>query len=150
MLTLSFRMFSALLLIANLVATPCSTEAHQSSPDVPSVTLRSNTRLVMVDVVVTDKKGQPVTGLKADDFTVEENGKKQKIGVFVPPVPANRMAPASAPPGILSNHPENVGPAGVPIVLVLDATNSPFKEQAYGRSEILQYVAGQGQSVHAT
>src|SRR5260370_38619042 len=58
------------------------------------------------------------------------------------------MAPASAPPGILSNHPENVGPAGVPIVLVLDATNSPFKEQAYGRSQMLQYVAEQGQSGH--
>src|SRR5260370_5284381 len=148
MRTLSFRMISALLLIANLVATPCSLEAQQSSTDVPSVTLRSSTRLVIVDVVVTDKKGQPVTGLKADDLTVEENGKKQKIGVFVSRVPANRMDPASAPPGIISNHPENVGPAGVPIVLVLDATNSPFKEQAYGRSQMLQYVAEQGQSGH--
>jgi VWFA-related protein len=145
---LSFRMNAALLLIVNLVVSPFSVEAQQSSTEVPSVTLRSNTRLVIVDVVATDKKGQPATGLKADDFTVEENGKKQKISVFVPPVPTNRMAPASAPPGILSNHPENVGPAGVPIVLVLDATNSPFKEQAYGRSQMLQYVAEQGQSGH--
>src|SRR5438132_14410395 len=106
--TLSLRMISALLLVVNLVATPFSLEAQQSSTGVPALTLRANTRLVMVDVVVTDKKGQPVTGLKTDDFTVEENGKKQKISVFVPPVPANRMPPASpalAAPGILSIHP---------------------------------------------
>jgi hypothetical protein len=29
-------------------------------------------------MAVTDKKGQPVTGLKADDLTLQENGKKQK------------------------------------------------------------------------
>ena len=29
----------------------------QQAPDVPTVTIRANTRLVMVDVVVTDKKG---------------------------------------------------------------------------------------------
>ncbi len=52
--------------------------AQQASPEVPPITFRTNTRLVLVDVVVTDKKGQPVTSLKAEDFTVEENGKKQK------------------------------------------------------------------------
>ena len=31
--------------------------------------IRTTTRLVQVDVVVTDSKGQPVTGLKAGDFT---------------------------------------------------------------------------------
>ncbi|MBV9339662.1 MAG: VWA domain-containing protein [Acidobacteria bacterium] len=131
-----------LVLILNMAAP--STLSAQSS-DVPPLTLRTSSRLVMVDVIVTDKKGQPVTGLKADDFTVEENGKKQKISMFVPPL-SQRRAPTSAPPGILSNHPENVGPAGVPIVLVLDATNSPFKEQAYGRAQMLKYVAEQSQA----
>ena len=49
-------------------------------------------------MVVTDKKGQPITGLKAEDFTMEENGKKQKISVFVPPGAANGPKPAPAPP----------------------------------------------------
>jgi VWFA-related protein len=136
----------SVLIISNLVAAPSYLIAQQSGSEVPSLTLRANTRLVVVDVVVTSKKGQAVTGLKADDFAVEENGKKQKVSVFVPPT--NRATPASTPPGILSNHPENVGPAGVPIVLVLDAANSPFEQQAYARSEMLKYVAEQGKSGH--
>jgi VWFA-related protein len=125
----------AALLISNLIGAPTPLVAQQSATDVPSLTLRANTRLVVLDVVVTDKKGQAITGLTADDFTVEENGKKQKVSVFLPPASTNRATPAAAPPGILSNRPENVGPSGVPIVLVLDATNSPFEQQAYARSE---------------
>ncbi len=137
----------AALLISNLIAVPATPLlAQQSGTDVPSLTLRATTRLVVLDVVVTDKRGQAVTGLTADDFTVEENGKKQKVSVFLPPASGNRMPPASTPPGILSNRPENVGPAGVPIVLVLDAANSPFEQQAYARTEMLKYVAEQGQS----
>ena len=136
----------SMLIFSNLVAAPSHLIAQQSGPEVPSLTLRANTRLVVVDVVVTSKKGQAVTGLKADDFAVEENGKKQKVSVFAPPT--NRTTPASTPSGILSNHPENVGPAGVPIVLVLDAANSPFEQQAYARSEMLKYVAEQGKSGH--
>ena len=118
------------------------------SADVPTITIRANTRLVVVDVVVTDKKGQPITGLKPEGFTAEENGKKQKISVFVPPGVTNQTAYAPAPPGILSNHPENVMPAGAPTVLLLDAANSSFSNQAYARSEMLKYVVGQARSGH--
>jgi len=69
-------------LIFNLAVGPTALTAQQVSADVPSITIRSYTRLVVVDVVVTDKKSQPVTGLKAEDFIIEENGKKQKIAVF--------------------------------------------------------------------
>jgi VWFA-related protein len=122
---------------------------QQGSAEVPTITFRTNTRLVMVDVVVTDKKGQPVTGLKAEDFTVEENGKKQKISVAVPPGGARAVTATPAPAGILSNHPENVAPAGIPTVLLLDAVNSPFKEQAYARSQMLKYASEQVQSGHS-
>jgi VWFA-related protein len=147
---LPLRIALAPVLILNLVANPLILSAEQTPADVPSITIRTNTRLVVVDVVVTDKKGQPVPGLKADEFTVEENGKKQKVSVFVPPGAAKPTAPTPVPPGVLSNHPENVGPAGIPTVLLLDAANSPFKDQAYGRGEMLKYAAEQnlaGQSI---
>ena len=138
-------------LIFNLAASPVLMSAQQAPADVPAMTIRANTRLVTVDVVVTDKKGQPVTGLKAENFTLEENGKRQKVSIFVPPGVMNKTAatPASLPPGVLSNHPENVGPStGVPTVLLLDVCNSPFKDQTYARSQMLKYVAEQGQGGH--
>ncbi len=142
---LPFRILLGSTLILDLVAGRTILNAQQAPADVPTLTIRSNTRLVVVDVVVTDKKGQAVTGLKPEDFTLEENGKKQKISVFVPPGLANRTASAPALPGILSNHPEIVLPGGVPMVLLLDAANSSFTNQAYARSQMLEYVVEHGQ-----
>lgn len=133
-------------LVFNLVVGPTALTAQQTSDEVPSITIRATTRLVVVDVVVTDKSGQPVTGLKAEDFTIEENGKKQKVTVFTPPELANKTALVPVPPGVFTNHPENVSPAGPPTVLMIDALNSPFKEQAYARAEMLRYAAEQNQS----
>ena len=118
--------------------------AQEPVPEAPSITIRANTRLVMVDVVVMDKAGQPVTGLKPENFTVEENGKKQKISVFVLAGASNGSA-ATPQPGILSNRPQDLVPGGVPMVLLLDATNSSFSNQAYARTQMLKYVAEHGQ-----
>ena len=45
-------------------------------------TFRASSRLVLVDVVVTDKSGQTVKGLKATDFTILEDGKPQPSRAF--------------------------------------------------------------------
>ena len=134
-------------LIANMAMGPSGLWAQQGASDVPTITIRTNSRLVVVDVVVTDKKGQPISGLKADDFVLEEGGKKQKISIFVPPGVANAAATAP-PPGVLSNRAENVSGGGVPTVLILDALNSPFVNQAYARSQMLLYAAEQSQGGH--
>jgi VWFA-related protein len=57
---------------------PATTPARQANP----FTIHVQTNLVLVDVRVTDKKGQPVTGLHADDFRVFEDGVEQKISSF--------------------------------------------------------------------
>ncbi len=139
---LPFRIALASALVLNLAAGPTILSAQQASNEVPSFTIRTNTRLIMVDVVVKDKKGQPITGLQPADFTVEENGKQQKIATFTPPG-ANQVSPQTPPPGILSNHPEFLKPAGVPTVLLLDAANSGFSDQSYGRSQMLKYALEQ-------
>jgi VWFA-related protein len=141
-------MVIASVLVLNLTADPPMLCAQKAPADIPTITIRANTRLVIVDVVVTDKKGLPVTGLKPEDFTLEENGMKQKVSVFVPPGAANHTASTPAPVGVLSNHAENVSPAAIPIVLLLDAANSAFKDQSYARSQMLKYVAEQAQTGH--
>ena len=45
----------------------------------PPVTFSSTTQLVVETVTVKDKKGNPIEGLKAKDFTVTEDGKPQTI-----------------------------------------------------------------------
>src|SRR3984893_3277182 len=143
---LPFRIVTISAIILHLATGPTILSAQQAPADVPTITIRANTRLVVVDVVVTHKNGQPFAGLKPEDFTVEENGKKQKVSVFVPPGITNRTTTTPAPAGVLSNHPENLTPGGIPTVLLIDAANSPFKDQSYGRSQMLKYVLEQGQS----
>jgi VWFA-related protein len=138
------QMAVAVGLVLSLSPAPNPTILHAQEPaaNVPTVTIRTNTRLVVVDAVVTNKKGQPVTGLTAEEFVLEENGKKQRIAFFTPPG-APRIGAQPLPPGVLSNRPEFLKPAGVPTVLLLDAANSSFKDQAYGRWQMLKNVEEQ-------
>ena len=53
---------------------------NSSAPAAP--TLHVYSRETIVDVLVTDDKGQPVRGLTRSDFTVEEDGKAQPIRGF--------------------------------------------------------------------
>src|ERR1700730_2501815 len=82
---------SRLYILAIVVFFLASSLAHaQSQIPPPSKTkqsgsvIRSNSRLVVLDVVVTDKAGHPVTGLTKDDFRVLEDGKPQVIANFEP------------------------------------------------------------------
>lgn len=116
-------------------------QAPQGAPP-PSV--RVSTRLVLVDVVVRDKQGKPVTGLKPEDFTLQEKGKAQKIAFFSTPEDAARKAEApQLAPGIYSNKPEFRSPGGPVTAIVLDAANTPFQDQAYARQQMLKYVREQ-------
>jgi Ca-activated chloride channel family protein len=45
-------------------------------------TIRSDVRLVLLDVAVKDKEGGFAAGLKRENFTVWENGRRQEITVF--------------------------------------------------------------------
>ncbi len=76
------------LLICALLCLTLATSAAAQTP-LPSATpteddnvLKISTTLIQLDVVVTDKKGAPVTDLKPGDFEVYENGKKQDISNF--------------------------------------------------------------------
>ena len=82
--------------------------AQQQPPADP--VFRTSSNLVLVTVFARDKQGNPLAGLKKEDFTLLENGKPQSISVFdfqntdaataVPPAQelANRPEPAAAIP----------------------------------------------------
>jgi VWFA-related protein len=62
------------------------------------------------------------------------------------PPGADQKAPQPLPAGLLTNRPEYLKPAGVPTVLLLDANNSHFLDQAYGRGQMLKYVLEQSET----
>jgi len=50
--------------------------------DQPEYTIRSDVRLVLLDVSVKDREGGFVSGLSVDNFNVSENGRPQRITAF--------------------------------------------------------------------
>ncbi|MEO8043145.1 MAG: hypothetical protein ABI646_11075, partial [Acidobacteriota bacterium] len=70
------RIFRALFCIAVF----CVGASAQDVDDEDVVKITS--KLVQVDVVVTDKDGNQVTGLKASDFTILQDGKPQTVSGF--------------------------------------------------------------------
>jgi VWFA-related protein len=118
-------------------------QATSSPSEIPPPTIRVSTHLVLVDVVVTDKQGQPVLGLHPEDFVVEENGKRQKISTFGTQRDNAPAAAAALPPGVYSNKAAYRSTGAPIVVLLLDALNTPFKDQAYARQQMLRFVQEQ-------
>jgi VWFA-related protein len=109
---------------------------YQSPP-----VLRANTRLVVVDVVVTDGKSQPVPDLKAADFVLLEDGKPQKISGFIfehSDGAAASVVQAQLPPSVISNAPKFQ--SNSLNVILFDTVNGEFAEHAYARDQLLKFL----------
>ena len=103
--------------------------------------LRVTTRLVQVDVVVQDKKGQPITDLKQEDFEVTDQGKPQKISVFA--IESNQKAIGRAeplPPNTFSNLPSRQGASQNLTVILFDTLNTGVIDQVNAKREVLRFL----------
>jgi VWFA-related protein len=133
--------------------TPASSQApaqnqakdQKPAPVYESATvLKTITRLVVVDVVATDKNG-PVADLEREDFTVLEDGKEQQIRVFNFQQP-HAGAPATVaaiaeklPENVYSNVPKYRPDTSLNVIL-LDGLNTTLPHQAYVRDQMLRYL----------
>jgi VWFA-related protein len=136
-----------LCLVLSLVAasnlqsqTPAAQTAGSTAPD---TTIKSNARLVVVDVVVTDHNDEPIAGLHKEDFQILEDGKPQPISVFeehTGAAPVAAKTPA-LPPHAFTNLPRADVPDTLNILL-LDGLNTPIQDQAYVRKKMIAYLAG--------
>jgi VWFA-related protein len=72
---------AVVLLVVNGAISARSQDAPQQ-PAQPQYRLHVTSELVLVNVVVRDKKGNLVRGLKREDFTLSEDGKRQDISTF--------------------------------------------------------------------
>lgn len=145
-----------LLLVAALLAVPAPLLAQAPAPspspaattppsDLPQVsestpTFSAGVELVTVDVVVTDKKNEPVTGLTRADFTILEDGKPQEISTFdsvsVPDAPA---AVPAAKPAVSVNNVENER-TGRTFVIVFDDVHLTLFQAQRAKVAIGQFL----------
>jgi len=124
--------------------------AQQPSPppEEPGLVLRVTTRMVLLDTVVLDMEGHPVKGLKADDFTVTEDGARQRLSSFSERIsePANPVPPPVLPPHVTTNRPavtQANAENGTVAVLLLDGLNTPPQDRIYVKQQMLKFLARQ-------
>ena len=122
---------------------PAKTEPSKASKSETSLVLKTTVRRVVVDVVVTDSAGKPVRGLTADDFSVAEDGKAQRVRSFdvhdFDPVSASLPTSPALPTNTFMNLPpwEERGPL---YVLLLDLLNIDVADQPAARVQLLQFI----------
>ncbi len=142
------RLFSRSLLglVLVSVSTP-GVRAQTAAPpsDGPVASLSARARLVVVDVTVTGR--DPPTGAAPHpgQFQLLEDGAPQTLKSFEEHVPAapgtlaRYAAIPKLPPGTFTNFvPTPVG--GAVNILLLDALNTPVKDQFFVRDQLLDYL----------
>jgi VWFA-related protein len=122
-----------------LAAVVLSPAFAQSPPAVSS--LKAGTKLVIVDVTVTDSKQNPVHNLTASDFSVFDNGAPERIKTFEEHSANTVKAepPLNLPPGTFTNY--TTAPAGAALnILLLDTLNTPLTDQTYVHNQIRLFL----------
>lgn len=109
--------------------------AQQESP-----AFKVSSRLVVVDVNVVDKKGNPVSDLQKDDFRLYESGVQQAITAFDPP--STHQVPADISINKIQGmvDVQKFMPNAPVTVLVMDEMNTEYMDMAYVRETIKKYL----------
>jgi len=132
---------------AAMIAQTEPVAAGAQSPDDKSrapFVLKTSSHLVLVDVIATNSKGEPVTDLTAEDFLVSEDGHPQTLRSFSLQQPAHDGSDLQAvsqplPPGVVTNIPR-YRKGAIWNVIVLDALNSPMLDQSDTRQQLLKVL----------
>ena len=132
-------------LLGALVLVTGGVAAHKpdhAPADGQQTVVHATTRLVQVNVVVETRDGRPVEGLTADDFSLSDDGRPQKISVFsVQSADSLSKALSALPPGTFSNRPEQQMEApGSVTVILLDGLNTHFDDQAFARKQVVKFL----------
>jgi VWFA-related protein len=132
----------SLCFIVPLLSGLLSAQSAPLSPPQTDPLIHTNARAVSVDVVASDKSGQPIGNLARQDFQILEDGKPQPIDLFeehTAQASTPDAAPLQLPPNVYSNQP--AAPQGDAVsILLLDSLNTPEADQAYVHKQIRSFV----------
>ncbi len=105
-------------------AQPEAAKAQQPAPSSTTPTFKVETRVVLVDTVVTDKKGNYIRDLAAPDFKIWEDGKEQPVTSF-------SRENNDADPAHAARH---------YLVLFFDYSTMEFGDQAKAREAAAKFI----------
>ncbi len=132
------------LFLASLMLLPAAAFAQQAgSAAEPKTTLHVTARLVYVDVIARDSKGNVMRGLTQQDFKVLEDGHPVPIDFFTAHTPAPAAATAQPSPETSRNEFTNVSPGdkSKPMTIVLcDLLNTPNDDQLTARQQMRKFL----------
>jgi VWFA-related protein len=115
----------------------------------PAPTFHVSTRLIEVSVIVHDKKGEPVTGLTKDQFTLFDQGAAQRIVFFAeqssapsqpsqPQTAGTRVAASGT--NIFSNRSAAGARAGAVTAILFDSLNTDFLDSGFARARVEKFL----------
>jgi len=100
---------------------------------------RATTRLVEVNLIAEDKRGNPVAGLTPGDFAIFDGGRLERISAFSVQT-SGATTPEALPRNTFTNRIDRIAGGSVTAVL-FDALNTRITDQAYARKQILDFLA---------
>jgi len=138
-----------------------SMSAATALPDQPAVaqptdsgySIKVTSRLVNVGLVARDKKGRPVTDLKADEIELYDDGHKQELRSFTAPeglpqpaasgasgaVPAEEVYSNRARASLAADGAPAAADAGATILLI-DESHIAWADMSFAREQILKFL----------
>src|SRR5215469_3757375 len=135
------------LLIVTAVALPLSAQ-QESTLQEHARSLSVHTDFVLVPVIVTDKSGDPVSGLSKNAFRVEENGKSRTVSFFeeMQTQKLTAFPPRSSTSANFLPYDERLRLT----VVLIDMVNTPWLRQVEAKKQLADYllqVSNQGEPI---
>jgi VWFA-related protein len=150
--TLVALLTAALLLAQNPQNSQKPAEPASKGP----VKFAITTQLVTLNLTAKDRDGKPIPGLKASDFTISEDGKKQAIAICEyqvlddSPLAVATEMPATPAPAAAPTPPPTTAVAAKPgeikykdrrlLVLYFDMTSMPLQDQTRSQKDALKFI----------
>jgi VWFA-related protein len=126
---------------------PPTNPTVQPSQQPGAYSLQVNSQIVVLDVVVNNKKGEPMPNLTREDFKVYEDKVPQPILSFEPA--ATAAAQATFVPMVINSTAEldKHEPKAPVSIIVLDEVTTKFQDEAFARYSLKRYLNGQSDTL---
>ena len=139
----------AFVLTISLLAPIAAQQQPKQQPQKKDDVVTTDTNLVQIDVVVTDKAGKQVTNLTPEDFEITEDGKKRPVTHFsyVPagPISSTETEEVKKPEGTVKPAQLKREDVRRTIALVIDDLGLSFESLGFARKALTKFVDEQMQ-----